>query len=433
MEQQNVDTDGASVQQGLRRRAFLRLAGLAGSAALASACAPASPPAAAPTAKPAATSGQPAATTAPAASAVASSPVAASAATTAPAQGAAASADWDKLVAAGKQEGQVVVTTLAGDGYRKLMEAFQAALPGISVEHKTVASASFLAPQVLQEQSGGVFSYDVALLSPGGPVMGSMMPGGAFDDIRPVLTQPEVKADAGWVGGFEGGFMDKARQKVYSISWDKNITLFRNTDLVPDTDVKGVRDMLDPKWKGKLMFLDYTTGFTYTLAVGINYHLKDQAAEVIKGIFKDQAPTFERDGRAVAEALIRGQVAMGTGPTPAIMDQFYSQGVGKNVQPFDLPELRTITMYGVMLYQKAPHPNAARVLINWLLGKAGGDAFGKNVGLNSRRLDVPPIAPDNFPGADYEAAKKSYLLSNIEESLPLQQQAIDQLKALVVA
>jgi ABC-type Fe3+ transport system substrate-binding protein len=312
------------------------------------------------------------------------------------------------------------------------MEAFQAALPGIAVEHKTVSSASFLAPQVLQEQGGNVFSYDVALLSPGGPVMGSMMPGGAFDDIRPVLTQPEVKDDKSWVGGFEGGFMDKAKQKVYSISWDKNITLYRNTDLVSDSDVKGVRDMLDPKWKGKLTFLDYTTGFTYTLAVAINYHLGDQAPEVIKGIFKDQQPTYERDGRQVAESLIRGQFAMGTGPTPAIMEQFYAQSVGKNVQPFDLPELRTITMYGVMLYQKAPHPNAARVLINWLLGKDGGAAFAQNVRLNSRRLDVPPVDPTNFPGTDYESVRKTYLLSNIEESLPLQQQAIEQLKALVV-
>ncbi len=41
------------------------------------------------------------------------------------------------------------------------------------------------------------------------------------------------------------------------------------------------------------------------------------------------------------------------------------------------------------LFNRAPHPNAARVYINWLLTKEGQYGLGKAIGYVSRRLDVP--------------------------------------------
>jgi iron(III) transport system substrate-binding protein len=42
-----------------------------------------------------------------------------------------------------------------------------------------------------------------------------------------------------------------------------------------------------------------------------------------------------------------------------------------------------------MLVNKAPHPNAAKVFLNWLLAKEGQTAWSKAMGYVSRRLDVP--------------------------------------------
>jgi ABC-type Fe3+ transport system substrate-binding protein len=47
----------------------------------------------------------------------------------------------------------------------------------------------------------------------------------------------------------------------------------------------------------------------------------------------------------------------------------------------------------VALFSQAPHPNAAKVLINWLLSQEGQMAVSKQTGYNSRRTDVPPVSP----------------------------------------
>ncbi|MFN0073578.1 MAG: ABC transporter substrate-binding protein [Chloroflexota bacterium] len=412
-----------SARSRIRRRDFIRMSGLVGMMALAAACAPA----AAPSPEPKAAPKQEVPPTAVAAPKQETAP-----ASKAPAQAASATAEWDKVVDGAQKEGKVAVTTLAGDGYRKILDKFQATYPGVEVEHKSVASASFLAPPVLQEQAGGVFSYDVALLSPGGPIMGSMMPAGAFDDIRPAIIHPDARDDKGWIGGFENCFMDKAKQKVFGVTWDQNLTLFYNSDLVKEKP-KSIKDLADPQWKGKLTFMEYQTGFTYIVAVNMNHHMKDEAAEYIKKLFVDQQPVFVREGRQATEALIRGQTAFATGPTPPIIEQFAAEGLGKNVQPVDVPEVRSINMYGVLLYIKAPHPNAAKLLINWLLSKDGGLAVTEHMKFNSRRADVPAVTPSVYPGLDYEKARREFLFANVEEALPLQQQAIEQLKALIVA
>jgi len=57
----------------------------------------------------------------------------------------------------------------------------------------------------------------------------------------------------------------------------------------------------------------------------------------------------------------------------------------------------------VALFNRAPHPNAAKVLVNWLLTQEGQVAVSKQTGYNSRRTDVPPVSPSTVvePGKTY--------------------------------
>ena len=48
---------------------------------------------------------------------------------------------------------------------------------------------------------------------------------------------------------------------------------------------------------------------------------------------------------------------------------------------------------GVNLIDRAPHPNAAKLYINWLLSKEGQSAWQKS-GYNSARIDIPKEAVD---------------------------------------
>jgi len=45
--------------------------------------------------------------------------------------------------------------------------------------------------------------------------------------------------------------------------------------------------------------------------------------------------------------------------------------------------------YGnLTIIKNAPHPNAARLFVNWLLGREGQEIFTKTMGSATRRLDV---------------------------------------------
>ena len=52
---------------------------------------------------------------------------------------------------------------------------------------------------------------------------------------------------------------------------------------------------------------------------------------------------------------------------------------------------------GVMLLEGAPHPNAAKVYINWLLSRSTQERLAKAIGDNSRRTDVAPADLRTFP------------------------------------
>src|SRR5579885_2014379 len=117
---------------GAPRRDFLKLAALSGGAAVAAACGPASAPA------------QPA--TAPAASAPAK---------------AAWEEEWDRLVAAARDEKVLSLASYSGIGYRRIVEAFQQAFPGITVEHQQFESSSRdYVPRLLQELKAGLYTWD---------------------------------------------------------------------------------------------------------------------------------------------------------------------------------------------------------------------------------------------------------------------------------
>ncbi|MEK7216021.1 MAG: hypothetical protein AAB289_10540 [Chloroflexota bacterium] len=65
--------------------------------------------------------------------------------------------EWDRLVAAARQEGRLSAVTLAGVGYRKAFDEFEKAFPGITVELHTFTSSGLFAPKVLQERKAGVY------------------------------------------------------------------------------------------------------------------------------------------------------------------------------------------------------------------------------------------------------------------------------------
>ena len=358
--------DGTSGNDGgqrlVTRQEFLRIGGLMGLGTLAAACAPTAAPAPAPAAP-------------------------------APAAGAAAwEREWNELVAAAEKEGKVAFTTNVGPGYRKWVDTFQAAFPKITVQHEGLNIFPFL-PKLLAERKADLYNWDLLLTAP--PVMHlQLKPHGALAPIRPLFVRPDVLDDKAWRGGFEAGFADADKKLGFSFM-ERVLPIIVNTDLVKEGEIKTVQDLLNPKWKGKILWGDVRDGATFGQMTPVRLKHGD---EVVKRLMVDQQPTFSRDIRQMMELTIRGQYAITNSNSRSFYQEFIQQGVGKNLKFLDIPDLSYLTLSdGLWLVDRAPHPNAAKVFANWVATRAGQESYVRLVEQNSRRLDVPEADPLEAP------------------------------------
>ena len=377
---------------GLTRRTFVGTSLAAAGSALAAACAPASAPIQAPA--------QPAA-----------------------AAKAAWETEWDNLVSAAKREGKLRVLTLVGSGYRKGVEAFERAFPGIQVELESFTTASLWIPKVVAEREAGIYNWDV-LQTPPQSVLISFRPTGGLDPIRPHIFRPDVTDNKAWRDGFESGFADKDKSLAYLMSAELAPRIFVDANQVNPGELKSIKDFLDPKWKGKILWSDVRTGATYPIMLAIRNAVGD---DVVKRLMVDQQPAFSRDARQIVEALVRGRYAAGTWVGASLLQEFQEKGLGKNVVPADFPDAGVVGSNGALcLVNRAPHPSAAKLFINWVLSKEGQTAWTIPNGWNSRRADVEPGDKGALPRPDWK-----YVYTYREDSLPAQEETRKWLETLV--
>ena len=326
----------------------------------------------------------------------------AAAATSASSAAPAAAADprqkaWEDVVAAGKKEGRVSVNTFPGDGFNKALRFFNQKYPDIKLEQTNLHSQDF-APRLRQEREAGIYTWDVALI-PTTTALQVLKPIGAWDPARPAIMDPAVMKDELWDGGFEAGFaivQDKAL--AYGFNVASNPTVRINTDMVQDGEIKSAKDLLNPKWKGKILLADVRTmGDTFWPMTAARKALGD---DYLKQLFVDQEPTLSRDTRQMAEFMVRNRFPVAIGPSAVVLKDFLGQGLGKNLKAIRVPEMDTQSFGSVMwLLNKAPHPNAARVFMSWLLTKEAQIPWAKETESNSRVKGVEPGNPEAVPPA----------------------------------
>jgi ABC-type Fe3+ transport system substrate-binding protein len=296
---------------------------------------------------------------------------------------------WDELVAAAKKEGSLVLVTALGSGFKEAVTTFEKAFPGLTVE-LTSLNASAFAPKALQERKANIFNYD-AITSTYGTLPLTMIPEGAMDPIRPLLFRPDVIEDKNWKDGFEAGFLDKDKKWAYAGFSEVSRAVWINTDLVKEGEVRTFDDLLNPRWKGKIIGGDPRT-FGGGWWPGTAMRLK-RGDDTIKRFFKDQEVVLSRDARQQIEFLIRGSYSIGIlSSTAALLPEFLEKGVGKNIKHVPIDEMDVLNASTSVAYafNRAPHPNAAKLFLNWVLSKDGATAWSKAGNTNSRRVDVPP-------------------------------------------
>jgi iron(III) transport system substrate-binding protein len=308
--------------------------------------------------------------------------------------------EWDRTLAAAKQEGKVVVAIPTGSALREAMREFEAQYPEITFEYSALIGRDF-GPRVIAERQGGLKLWDVYF----GGVNSThlvLRPAGAVVDLRPALILPEVKEDQYWYGGFEFGFTDSEKKYAYAFLGNVSPTFHINRRAMPVAEFNHARQLIEPRLKGTITWQDPRGAGSG--AQRLSVLMRAYGEEFVTKLLTEQDVAFTRDPRQITEWVVRGRYPIGIAVRENDLAEFRAHGLARDVEPMEMPELEMWTpgFGAVSLMEGAPHPNAARVFINWLLSRSGQEALLKRGAEdNSRRTDVPVVSQGSLPKPEH--------------------------------
>jgi ABC-type Fe3+ transport system substrate-binding protein len=383
------------------RRKFLRLALLTSGAGVLAACSPTAPaqPTAAPTspaAKPATTAGTGAAST--------------------------TSAAWDKIVDAARQEGSLSLVLNVGNGPMKMVSQFQSRYPWLKVEAQGLLAVDFT-PRMISEQRNGLFAYDVAAGSFINTIGSNWAPANAVQSIKPFLDDlpADVRDDTKWAGGFE---RYRTADTTDSFVNQLNVSggVWVNREQIPASEFSSAKQLLDPKFKGKIALVDLTrVGGGTSVMTGI---VRVEGEDFVRRFLAEQAPAVQDNQGLVNQWLVTGQYPIAVGAALAGIRDFQSKGVGIKCELTREPQYSYLGPAGAAVLTKAPHPNATRLFLAWLLSQEGQDQWSQfsTPDATTRRLDVTVYNPDTTP--DWTRLSEYVLLGGTPEFAAIQDRII---------
>jgi len=314
-------------------------------------------------------------------------------------------AEWEKVVEAGKKEGQVAVYI---SGYEEILPEFQKEYPEIKVV-PTTGRGSQVGQRLIAERRAEKFLADV--VSAGGvTTYQQLFPGKVFDPIKPALLLPEINDTSKWYQN-KHHYADPENQ--YIIAYVATATygsISYNTKLINPKDFKSYWDLLAPKWKGKIISRDVRVPGPGSGNARLFYYLPDVGPTFIKKLYGEMDVTLFRDYRQGSDWLAVGKAAI-----CFFCEADVSKQQGLPVDTFGPGVFKEgaglVSQFGTLgLVNRAPHPNAARVFINWLLSRKGQMTLQKTMlptenPVDSLRIDIPkddvPILQRRVEGVKY--------------------------------
>lgn len=302
---------------------------------------------------------------------------------------------WNETLVAARKEGKVVVATSPDPVMREISAKFKARF-GITVEH-LAGRSSQLAARLRSERQAGVHTVDVFM---GGvqTVATILHREKMLDPLKPLLILPEVADPSKWKKG-KLWFIDPEEQYVLRPFSSITGLLHVNTQVVKPGDFRSAKDLLNPKWRGKISTEDPTvSGSGSNTAARIYAQLGE---EFLKKLYMDQKPVITRERRQLTDWLARGTYPIAFGAQSSDMERMQKEGfpVMEILEFPDLPGALSGSPWQLTLMNKAPHPNAARVFVNWMVSREALEIYSRAEGRATLRTDVDEsfLPPESIP------------------------------------
>jgi iron(III) transport system substrate-binding protein len=253
----------------------------------------------------------------------------------------------DARVDAAKKEGKVVwYTSLALPSAEKVAKLFEAAYPGIKVEVHRTGSQRIL-QRVMQELSANIKNVDVIHTSDAGHFV-------LLKDKKLLM-----KHTPGGVEAFPPGFKDRDGY-YYGLRATVNVIAY-NTKIVTAAEApKTWKDLLAPKWKGKMV----------TAHPGYSGVISTHVLALVHSLGWDYFKQLGQQSVMIVQSAVdpSGVVASGERPVAVNGGDYTFYQVKKQGNPVEIvypKEGVPLVVSPTAIAAFAPHPNAAKLFTDF--------------------------------------------------------------------
>ncbi len=267
------------------------------------------------------------------------------------------------LVEAARKEGTVVWYTgmIVNQIVRPLVDAFEAKYPGIKVQYSR-AAGNDNALKIINEARA---RRPLADMFDASSALNPLLDAKLVEPFRPKEAE-RFPADVKDPAGFW------AAPNVYYFTAAYNTNLVKAAEAPQTYD-----DLLDPKWQGKIAWTyDLTAGgppgFIYNI---LTQRGEAKGMEYLRAFAKQKPVSIPAAQRVVLDKVIAGEYPL------ALMTLSYhstiSSAKGAPVQWLKMPPM-VMSPNTAGIVKNAPHPNAAKLLIEFLFTKEAQEIFAAN-------------------------------------------------------
>ncbi len=295
-------------------------------------------------------------------------------------------AEWEKTVAGAKKEGQVTVYTSSRQNNLLLEQgAFQKKFPEI----KLLVALGNPLHRILTERRVKKYLADVAFTGP--RTLWRLYQGKVLDPVRDAIILPEVADESKWFKG-KHQYVDPEQKYIFiAIGNPDSGNFYYNTNVINPNKYRSLWDFLSPELKGKMAARDVRTPGPGGVTIRFYYYTPELGTKFIMRLFSEMDITLFRNQRQGIDWLSTGKYPICIFCNSSRIENAKLQGLP--VQKFGMMKEGAGLSSGgggISLVNRAPHPNAAKVFINWYLSREGQTAVQSVRGgfSNSRRMDI---------------------------------------------
>src|SRR5262245_60140625 len=303
-------------------------------------------------------------------------------------------AEWERTVQAAKKEGGLSLYLFQGEGELGAMaQQFQKKYPEINVT-VTPGRGNTFAPKIMAERRAGKYLVD-AYIAGATTAYEVLYRAKILDSVRATLILPEVIDESKWWLG-QHHYIDAENRYIFIYLGNVGEYVSYHTKSLEPSEIRSYWDFLQPKWKGRILSRDPKISGSQRIGLRGFYHTPELGAEFIRRLYGEMDVTLTQEIRQATDWLAHGKFAICF---------FCSEILKVKAQGLPVDEFHTAqwkesqvisagNMGSIALPTQPPHPNAAKVFVNWLLSREGQVTLQRaaNTPYNSEeslRSDVP--------------------------------------------